>query len=368
MMRHNTIFKTLGFSCSLILLVACGGGGGGSSSVDYLGQPSISSNNPVSYKVTPPTTQYQAEAQKVIEQTNQLRATQGLPPLKYDAQLAAYAQRRANEIVTRFDHTRPDGSSWSTGIQGGGAENIAAGSETANLVVEQWRKSSGHNANMINSAYTKIGVGLVYSAKSKYGFYWVQIFGMDDTTSLYAFDSTNSTTNTATKANNPLTVLVVNNMNIPLTDIDGSGNWYQIEGNNFVTYANGYASTRFGATKLADKKYHTFHQGVATPESDMPTSSTAKYAGKAIVADADHITHTYTSAQFDADFRNKKLSGQIGSDIKVNANIKGNQFSSATGATVETQGGFYGAQAAELAGQFKDNSSGKIGAFGAKKQ
>lgn len=365
----NAVLRTVGVGCALVLLGACGGGGGGGSgsgSIDY----TVNDTN-TSYKVTPTETRYTTEVQKVMDETNKLRAAQGLPALKYDANLAAYAQQRAAEIVKRFDHTRPDGRSWSSGIQGGGGENIVAGTENAAKSVAQWQNSPEHYKNMIDSSYTKIGIGMVYVPNSEYGYYWVQIFGMDNTTSRYSFTNANTTSNTVsnTTSASPLTEVVIDGIRIPLTAIDGSGSWYEIQGNGYAGVINGYNATRFGAIKLSnDNKYHTFHQGVATAESDMPTSGSARYTGRAVVVEPDHSARSLTSAQFNADFSNKKLSGQLGTGLKMEANIHGNQFNSATGATVETQGGFYGSKAAELSGEFKDNASGKTGAFGAKKQ
>ena len=50
------------------------------------------------------------------------------------------------------------------------AENIAQGQSSAQSVMSSWISSSGHNTNMLNGAYTRVGIG-------KYGAYWGQIFG-----------------------------------------------------------------------------------------------------------------------------------------------------------------------------------------------
>ena len=51
------------------------------------------------------------------------------------------------------------------------AENIAKGQATPQAVVNAWMNSAGHRANILNSSYTKIGVGYVKS-----GNYWTQMF------------------------------------------------------------------------------------------------------------------------------------------------------------------------------------------------
>ena len=47
-------------------------------------------------------------------------------------------------------------------------ENIARGQRTPQAVVDGWMNSSGHRANILNKAYTKIGVGYVAD-----GDYWI---------------------------------------------------------------------------------------------------------------------------------------------------------------------------------------------------
>jgi uncharacterized YkwD family protein len=53
-------------------------------------------------------------------------------------------------------------------------ENIAMGQTTPAQVMEGWMNSSGHRANILNSSYTKIGVGTVQNSSGRY--YWTQHF------------------------------------------------------------------------------------------------------------------------------------------------------------------------------------------------
>lgn len=50
-------------------------------------------------------------------------------------------------------------------------ENIAYGYSTPQSVVDGWMNSAGHRANILNSSYSRIGVGYVAS-----GNYWTQWF------------------------------------------------------------------------------------------------------------------------------------------------------------------------------------------------
>lgn len=62
------------------------------------------------------------------------------------------------------------------GVSGGSrGENIfytTAGS-SANYAFDAWKNSSGHNANMLNSSFTRIGIGRVYGSGK---WYWVTDF------------------------------------------------------------------------------------------------------------------------------------------------------------------------------------------------
>lgn len=139
--------------------------------------------------VRPAAARHTQDIQKVLELTNKHRVSQGLPALIIDQSLMAHAQKRAEEIVGYYDgtdHTRPDGSSFSTGLNGGGAENIAHSQVIGDEAVEEWILSAGHRQNIEDASYTKIGIGIVYSASR--GLHWVQIFGNKNTTSNYYFD------------------------------------------------------------------------------------------------------------------------------------------------------------------------------------
>ena len=117
-------------------------------------------------------------ADDVAALVNEYRQQQGIEPLKVIPALQENAQTRAVEISEEFSHTRPDGTLCFTAISSSVsyyacAENIAYGETTPEAVINQWKKSDGHNKNMLNSEYTHIGVGVYESG----GYiYWVQLF------------------------------------------------------------------------------------------------------------------------------------------------------------------------------------------------
>lgn len=118
---------------------------------------------------------------EVIRLVNEERAKNGLKPLVKNNDLCKAADKRAEEIVMRFDHTRPDGSSCFTVLKEFGitymavGENIAAGQQSPVKVMESWMNSPGHRANILSSNFGEIGVGCI-SGQGGYGIYWVQIF------------------------------------------------------------------------------------------------------------------------------------------------------------------------------------------------
>ena len=113
-------------------------------------------------------------AAEVIRQTNADRAKAGLPPLMVSEELTRAAQVRAQEIVRKFSHTRPDGTKWSTVSAAATGENIAKGHNYPNRVMAAWMSSSGHRANILRGSFGSIGV---CALKVNGVVYWVQLFG-----------------------------------------------------------------------------------------------------------------------------------------------------------------------------------------------
>ena len=124
-------------------------------------------------------TSVRAYEQEVIRLTNVERAKYGLKPLTEDWELSRVARYKSQDMHDRryFDHTSP---TYGTPFQmmkafglsyRSAGENIAMGYRTPQAVVTGWMNSSGHRANILNSSYTKIGVGYVAD-----GNYWTQQF------------------------------------------------------------------------------------------------------------------------------------------------------------------------------------------------
>ena len=86
--------------------------------------------------------------------------------------------------VTAQDQALGRGSSFSERIRNNGytqyrkaGENIAAGYATAQETVDAWLESDHHCANLMDPAFTEVGMAMVEKEGSDYGFYWSQEFG-----------------------------------------------------------------------------------------------------------------------------------------------------------------------------------------------
>lgn len=118
-------------------------------------------------------------AKRVVDLVNQQRAAAGVGQLKMDGSVTQVAMLRAQELTQLFSHTRPNGTSCFTALQEAGifywsaGENIAWGQQSPELVMNSWMNSTGHRQNILNSTYTKIGVGYYVQNGRPY---WVQMF------------------------------------------------------------------------------------------------------------------------------------------------------------------------------------------------
>lgn len=117
----------------------------------------------------------------VLFWTNVERSRHGVSALKTTDALENASGTRAKELVTKYDHTRPNGKRWTTVFAandisyGCAAENIAVGYANPCAVVTAWMNSSGHRTNILNEKYAYMGSGYCYSS-SGYKYHWEQLF------------------------------------------------------------------------------------------------------------------------------------------------------------------------------------------------
>ena len=116
-----------------------------------------------------------------IALTNQARANAGLAALSSNGALnSAAASHSADQAaMNQMTHTGSNGSNAGDRIRAAGyspgtwGENVAAGYGSSSAVVAGWMGSSGHRANILNSAFTQIGVASATSANGTR--YWTMV-------------------------------------------------------------------------------------------------------------------------------------------------------------------------------------------------
>lgn len=108
-------------------------------------------------------------AQKVFDQTNIEREKLGLTSLKYNSLLSESAKKKAQDMFANnyWAHTSPGGTTpWdffkSVGYEYSLAgENLARDFYDTESLIKAWMNSPTHKANIVNSKYQEIGIGVV---------------------------------------------------------------------------------------------------------------------------------------------------------------------------------------------------------------
>ena len=111
----------------------------------------------------------------LFDLTNLFRGQQGRPPLAWDPGLARAARAHAADMAARdsFEHLTPEGYGpaarvglLARDLVGAAGENIAVrrnarAPATPPQIMQQWRDSPDHRANMLTPGFTHAGLGLV---------------------------------------------------------------------------------------------------------------------------------------------------------------------------------------------------------------
>ena len=105
-------------------------------------------------------------------------------PLSWNCKLTDAARAHSEDMVKLefFSHTGPEGReigervsqrnySWSAV-----GENIAAGQNSVDQVVDGWLSSPGHCANIMRAEFTEMGAARIEAPGSKYSPLWTQVF------------------------------------------------------------------------------------------------------------------------------------------------------------------------------------------------
>ena len=126
-------------------------------------------------------------AEMMAARINEERAALGLRPLYIVPYLNDVAAVRANDLVTVFDHKRPDGTDVADLIDTSivdysrAAEVLARGSFDIDAVLSAWKTSSGHWGYITRADATHIGIAVVYAPESDRKWYWAAVIvNMED--------------------------------------------------------------------------------------------------------------------------------------------------------------------------------------------
>lgn len=164
----------------LIALASGHGGSKGDVSAPSKSTTSTTGNTtttPTSGKTTTTTTPTAttgtaANEKLAFDLLNADRAKNGLAPLKLNSQLTKLGENYAKDMIQRnfFAHTDPDGNSPFDRMAKAGISYKSAGENLAintNVTTAEtaFMNSSGHRANILNSSYTDVGVGVAYDSK-----------------------------------------------------------------------------------------------------------------------------------------------------------------------------------------------------------
>lgn len=104
----------------------------------------------------------------VLELTNKARAGSNIGQVTYNAVLERAAQAKADDMLARqyFAHNTPDGKTPWTFFEAVGYKYLSAGENLAvhfndvEPLQDAWMNSPGHRANILNSSFKEMGVGI----------------------------------------------------------------------------------------------------------------------------------------------------------------------------------------------------------------
>lgn len=122
----------------------------------------------------------------IIALTNSSRKVYGLSELKENKKLTLAAQAKAEDMLQNqyFAHTSPDGKTPWSFVEGAGyaylsaGENLAVNFTESEDVESAWMNSPSHKANILNSEFEEIGIGIALGEyKGKSTIFVVQMFG-----------------------------------------------------------------------------------------------------------------------------------------------------------------------------------------------
>ena len=116
---------------------------------------------------------------------NAYRKQKGLKPLNLNSKLTIAAKGHSRDLAKwdRISHYGSDGSDpWDRVAKTGfsaklAAENVGTGQTTLEEVMKGWKKSPGHNKNLLLKDATHMGIALVRDPKTEFKTFWTLVLG-----------------------------------------------------------------------------------------------------------------------------------------------------------------------------------------------
>jgi len=191
---------------SAIFLTACGGGGGSSSSSESNHSSAVANSSETSAESQPEeesaesaetiviagceVDQYQAD---MLKKVNVARASArscgaesfaAAEALTYNCPIEGAATSHSSDMASNnfFSHLGSDGLRVGARVTATGyewsvvGENIAAGYDDVDTVVQAWLDSPGHCRNIMDPRFTQFAVTRVDISSADYDNYWTQVF------------------------------------------------------------------------------------------------------------------------------------------------------------------------------------------------
>ena len=120
---------------------------------------------------------------RALAELNAYRGSKSLPALRYDERLNRASEVHARDLATAgiISHTGTDGSGHGDRVQLQGyyfsiaGENVATGQMNWDDVFTAWKKSPGHNENLLRDDVSEFGLALVYEPTTTYSTYWAML-------------------------------------------------------------------------------------------------------------------------------------------------------------------------------------------------
>ena len=231
-------------------------------------------------------TEEYTRAQEVLDLVNKERTAKGLNELKTDYELQKAAMLRAAEIGLNFDHYRPNGSLCTTISSKADGENIAYNMKDANYTMNMWMNSKGHRENILDSGYKSIGVGCFKNGDI---YYWVQLFGVEDSTFELKKSGSQSMTNIVSVSNENLKIYankVTNSNSTSYMNIGNKGSYYYGIYNKAtnqiysvgVTSDYTFTSSNSNVIKIySDGSFNAVGEGIATITIALKNNPSVKF-------------------------------------------------------------------------------------------